>query len=255
MKNMNNVGIPLTPAVARRIIAKLFEQKPTWRRDALITEVKRVHSDSGGTAGSQEVSAVVTKALGQLREDGLIQNQAYGLWTLVSSNDVSAVKEPASLISAEVLSQEDSITIAEKEIGTGDESIYVYFNPNDRKLADLEGRKVWECKIGRTGSSEVLTRIRNQGTVTALSHPPVIGLIIRTHDSAALERALHSALRLIDAGVSDSPGAEWFITSPEHIAEWFAQFETGLAKLKPDSNESSRRTSAWNGLAMSGLLC
>ena len=96
---------------------------------------------------------------------------------------------------------------------------------------------MWECKIGRTASSDVLTRIRNQGTVTALSHPPVIGLIIRTPDSAALERALHSALRLIDAGVSDIPGTEWFITSPAHIEEWFAQFETSLAKLKPDSHD------------------
>jgi len=42
---------------------------------------------------------------------------------------------------------------------------------------------------------------------------------------------------LVDAGVPDSPGAEWFTTSPEHIAKWFAQFENVVAELGPNRAE------------------
>ena len=40
---------------------------------------------------------------------------------------------------------------------------------NDRRLAELEGRDVWECKIGRTSSRDAIQRILGQGIRTALS--------------------------------------------------------------------------------------
>lgn len=36
----------------------------------------------------------------------------------------------------------------EKEIGDGEDYVYVYYSPNDKKLATFEGRDRWECKIG-----------------------------------------------------------------------------------------------------------
>lgn len=231
MTDMNNVGIPLMPSVARHIIEELFKQQPTWKRDALIGEVKRIHAGRGGVPGNQDPSSVVAKALAYLQEDGKIRKQVYGVWT-AASNDAPMTTAELPSVNDALDSADESTSAAENTIGTGDESVYVYFNPNDRELALLKHSDVWECKIGRTGASEVRVRIRTQGTVTALSHPPIIGLIIRTHDSAALEKALHAALRLVDAVVSDSPGAEWFITSPDRIAKWFAQFEGVLGQLK-----------------------
>src|SRR5262245_7547980 len=124
---MSNVSIPLTPVVARHIIAELFRQQSTWKRDVLISEVKRVHAERGGVAGNQDVSAVVTKALGQLQEDGLIRNPAYGHWTLVSSSDPSPVSESTSFVAAAIPPPEENLLVAEKEIGSGEESVYVYF--------------------------------------------------------------------------------------------------------------------------------
>jgi hypothetical protein len=51
----------------------------------------------------------------------------------------------------------------DKKVGAGRECVYLYFNPNDRRLVELEGRDVWECKIGRTGSRDAIQRILGQG--------------------------------------------------------------------------------------------
>lgn len=124
--------------------------------------------------------------------------------------------------------------MVEKEVGDGDESVYVFFNPNDCKLAQLEGRTKWECKVGKTSASDSLARVFSLRT--ALSHQPVVGLVIKTHDSSAHEKALHSALRLIDAAVADSPGVEWFMTSPACVEKWHRFFEQSLAALSESPN-------------------
>jgi hypothetical protein len=66
-----------------------------------------------------------------------------------------------------------------------------------------------------------------------LSHLPTVGLLLRTDDSAALERALHSALRIVGAEVPDSPGDEWFITSPARIEAWYVAFQKSLEPIRP----------------------
>ena len=163
-------------------------------------------------------------------------NRGYGYWSRATSEATESVSDgPPN--AANLNPPEEETPAAEREIGDGNESVYVYFNPNDRELALLKGRTVWECKIGSTGITDVLPRIQGQGTKTALSHPPVIGLIIRTSDSAAMEKALHASLRLIDAQVPDSIGTEWFMTSPERIKKWFAAFQHALWSL----NDSDKR--------------
>src|SRR6266536_5214572 len=234
MINMESMGIPLMPSVARRIIEELFKRQRLWKRGDLINEVERIHAERGGIAGNQDRSAVVSKALGYLQEDGKVLKAGYGLWQGKSDDgaDVTADIEPPIVLSAST--QEGDMWVAEKEIGVGPESVYVYFNPNDRTLASHERRAVWECKIGRTSASEVRSRIQAQGTAAAISHEPVVGLIIRTHDCVALEKVLHSSLRLIDARVPDSVGVEWFMTSPQHIEKWFAAFQDVLSQLSAD---------------------
>jgi hypothetical protein len=113
----------------------------------------------------------------------------------------------------------------------------LYFNPNDRRLAELEGRDVWECKIGRTGSRDAIQRILGQGIRTALSRLPTVGLILRTEDSAVLESAMYSSLRLVSAEVTDSPGNEWFVTSPTRVEAWYASFQNALAAIETSSKK------------------
>lgn len=172
-----------------------------------------------------------------LRDDGSVMAPGHGWWrwTEASTGD----EQPNDLGEVEPMFNEDQendalepIVQSEREIGVGNECVYLYFNPNDRRLAELEGRAVWECKIGRTSSSDAISRIMTQGIKTSLSHFPIVGLVIRSNDAAALERALHSSLRLIEAEVADSPGIEWFITSPSRVEAWYERFLGALASLE-----------------------
>ena len=229
--------VPLTPNVARHLAEELFQRQPLWKRDALVAEVQRLHAERGGLPGKQDPFAVVKKALSTLQEDGLVMKHHYGHWRWRDGGSaISNAEIPdESDADLEESSDEDEPTTTEKILGAGPECIYLYFNPNDRKLAQLEGRKVWECKIGRTASMDSGYRILSQGAKTALSHPPIIGLVIRTTDSFALEKALHASLRLMDAQVADSPGVEWFMTSPALVEAWYASFRATLQVLDAGS--------------------
>ena len=151
---------------------------------------------------------------------------------LVGGPPIPEEKAAASAAVDEGIDDIEPAIRPEKEIGNGLECVYLYFNPNDRRLAELEGRDVWECKIGRTSSRDAMQRIWGQGIRTSLSHLPTVGLVFRTDDSSALENALHSSLRLVGAEVPDSPGNEWFITSPARVEAWYESFQSTLATLR-----------------------
>jgi len=234
---MKSSGVPLMPSGAREIIEKLFEKKALWKRGDLINEVKRIHAENGGVPGNQDPSMAVTKALGYLQEDKKVVDAGYGLWR---ANPVDETQASADMAANPVLQeveplQEEASPAAEKEIGIGAERVYVFFNPNDRKLASYEGRTTWECKVGRT-ISDVPFRVRAQAT--GISHEPVIGLTIRTDDCRALEKVLHGSLDLIDARVPDGVGKEWFVTSPERVEKFFTALQDVLSRLNQDAAQN-----------------
>jgi hypothetical protein len=178
-----------------------------------------------------------------LKEDGLVSAPGHGWWRWTGSSPGADPNLDEAAIDTTVPAADDfdefQPTIRpEKEIGSGTECVYLYFNPNDRRLAELEGRTVWECKIGHTTTTDAIYRILSQGVRTALSRLPTVGLVLRTDDSAALERILHSSLRLIEAEVPDSPGTEWFMTSPARVEAWYARFQNALAALGNSSADS-----------------
>lgn len=231
-------GIPLTGRPARRFVLQLFERQAQWNRRQLAAEVERMHKQRGGIAGAQPPVTVVKKVLSELREEGVVRNVGKGIWREVGQgaapdailgDEPSYPTELASGAGAEEEEDEEEVTVVEY-IGDGAESVYVYYNPNDRELATLKGMDCWECKIGRT-QREVASRVIGQGAKTALSHPPIIGLVIRTDDAALVESALHASLRLSDRQVLDSPGAEWYFTSPAKVKEWYQAFGEGVALL------------------------
>lgn len=225
-------GVPLTPLSARPIVRWLLEKRPHWRRKDLAVEVERIHREHGGAMGPQPAIPVIKKTLQQLADENLVESvpNAFGLWRRLGATAEDG--EPGALESTESASNDvdsDELKVLE-EIGDGAEAVYLYYNPNDAKLAVFENRDEWECKIGKTQGS-VITRVWEQGVKTALSHTPVVGLVIRTPDCTALERALHCSLRLLDKSIIDSPGTEWFLTSPARIKKWFEVFQNALKAL------------------------
>jgi len=226
-------GIPLMPSQARQIIMELLDQKSPWKRQDLAAQVEAIYLERGGVKGTQSTIGVVKKALQQLATDGLAANVAPGFWAKPTPREdsLSSAEDDLPESTVDGLVDESEDLAPERTIGEGPETVYLYFNPNDRRLSELEGRDTWECKIGRSASEIAADRILAQGAKTALSHLPIVGLVIQTQDSAALEKALHASLRLVEREVLDSPGAEWFLTSPSKVEAWFLTYEASLAHL------------------------
>jgi hypothetical protein len=226
-------NVPLMATVARQIIVDLFSKRDQWKRADLAEEVVRIHRERGGITGKQDPKHVTQNTLRALEEDGMVQNIAYGMWRWIGPHPQNQSPEPegGSVMQPEEEGPGEEI-VPERQLGEGPECVYVYFNPNDRKLAEHEGRDTWECKIGYSTKEEAQERILSQGCRTALSHVPILGLLIRTQDGDALEKILHASLRILARDVEDSPGTEWFMTSPAHIEAWFGGYQTALDRLK-----------------------
>lgn len=109
----------------------------------------------------------------------------------------------------------------EKEIGDGEDYVYVYYNENDKKLALLEKRDRWECKIGFS-SVDPVVRILGQGVQTCLAKDPIIGLLIKTNNGYYTESWIHKELYLHKLRRdSNICGDEWFLTNPNEVEDIF----------------------------------
>jgi DNA-binding phage protein len=119
----------------------------------------------------------------------------------------------------------------EKEIGDGEDYVYVFYNENDKRLARLENRDRWECKIGFS-SVDPIQRILDQDVQSAMAREPVIGLLIRTPNGYYTESRLHKELfQYKIKRTSKLVGDEWFLTNPTEIENVF------LNHISPTSNQ------------------
>ena len=105
----------------------------------------------------------------------------------------------------------------ERTIGFGKSSVYLYYYPQYQESAESKGEKVWACKIGRTMYSAADGRIRTQAT--GLPESPKIGLHIKTDKDVKIERIIHDILKVRGKHITDAPGTEWFVTSPNEVEE------------------------------------
>lgn len=234
-------GVPLTS----NVIAELIKEEriagripETFKKSNVLTTLERSHISRGGLAGALSHSSF-KKALAMLRKQGLLEMASPQFWrftddvvTAPTENDPlndTPFSEPTDQICP------DSRLFIEEEIGVGAEAIYVYYQPNDRRLALAESRDTWECKIGMTRGA-VDARIIGQHSLTAVHTFPVVGLIIRTPDASRLEKLLHALLRSANASCTSSLGTEWFMTSPTRIKRVLEAINSIVDMLMTDAN-------------------
>ena len=62
-----------------------------------------------------------------------------------------------------------------------------------------------------------------------------MGLVIRTDDGRALERALHTALDRAAARMNGAVGDEWFETTPQKIKEWYSGYVQTIGVLRREN--------------------
>ena len=205
---MNNqyeyVEKPLTPRIAQHLILELFAGQ-TVQKQEMMRIVEETHQKRGGLPSQAQRNNPVTLALYNMRQEGQATKLAENNNWLISSStqdDDSVDSEPDNLE-------------PEKIIGSGKQSVYLYYYPAYRRLAELQDEEVWACKIGKA-KNDPLIRISSQ-TRTALPEYPTVGLIIKTNEFALMETTIQNILKLQGKHIRNAPGTEWFLTSPSEV--------------------------------------
>ncbi len=206
--------LPLTPGVAEHLIIELFSGK-LESRQRIIDLVVETHQKRGGKNGAAvDVPRTIKRSLENLRERGRASNPGNGYWRVAG---VAAI--PAPDITNDDIPPVLPLPIAERSIGSGTGSVYVYFFPTYEANAKLIGSVRWLCKIGRSDRDPLLRVLSQAGT--ALPERPKIALLINSNDPSAMESAIHSTLKLRAQWSASSPGSEWFETNPDEVEEIF----------------------------------
>ncbi len=102
---------------------------------------------------------------------------------------------------------------SERTIGSGRNSVYLYYYQWDRDSAESEGQSVWECKIGKT-TRPLQKRLREQVTDPENFK---LGLHIQTDNSVEIEGRIHDELKKREKHLCESLRTEWFLTSPSEV--------------------------------------
>ena len=221
-------GAPLIPSIAEELILELFNGK-TVRRKVLVDTVVQTHCERGGLPPGSVDWQCIKASLRNLKKNGFAQNAHYAHWQIgemPKSPGESPQKTPERVNDKTDESpvtnpdNTDPITSVElsgvMRLGSGSGAVYVYYFPRDKKLAESEGKSVWQCKVGRT-EGDVGNRVKGQMTA-AIYEKPEIGLEIRTDNPRCLEKAIHAILELKGRKIdTDGGGNEWFFTSPNEV--------------------------------------
>ena len=193
----------LTPRIAQHLIIELFTGR-TVQKQEIMRIVDETHRERGGLSPRAKFKNPVTLALYNMTREGLVENPSQGYCLILSTTqeDDSMDPEPGNLE-------------PEKIIGSGKQSVYLYYYPAYQRLAELQGEERWGCKIGKA-KNDPLIRISSQ-TRTALPEYPTVGLIIKTDEFALMETTIQNILKLQGKHIQNAPGTEWFLTSPSEV--------------------------------------
>lgn len=241
--------LPLTPAVIEFLIRELFSGQLV-ERQTIVDEVLRSHLARGGKkADVQSVIGSFKRALKDLKRKGLAENPSLGHWRIRAGESAPTVGDHADTIQDfshdEILDYpipeefSESKPIIDLEIGSGAGAIYVYYLPTYRQQAEQREEDVWPCKIGRT-DRDPLERILAQAA-TALPERPHIALVLRTCLPLAWEAALHGVLTLRGLKIKDSPGSEWFLTSPDATLSLIEVFDPTVITSRESKGSQGTR--------------
>lgn len=197
-------GKRLKMSMARELIIEFFKGQ-TVHKQAIIRRVDEIHLEGGGKQ-SDNIVHPVTDALNNLKRKGLANNPnpGDGIWTIIGETP------------DERIDGEGDSTDEVRQIGAGNSSVYVYYYPNYKQCAELQGNDTWPCKIGCSEYQNPIHRILEQAG-TGIPEKPKIALVVQTNRPIDLENAIHT---LLDRDrMSNAPGTEWFMTNPSKVED------------------------------------
>lgn len=204
-------GVPFCNDSAVITLRKMFNERPHWKRSDLVKALPGEHAKAGGVLGRGKPEGVAKHAIKRMCKRGEIEKVAFATYRKSESHRTdSECGEPKHGGELKPI----------KVIGEGTESVYVYYAPYMKELAELKGQQTWLCKIGRT-SGLATDRIYAQGVRTSMMAEPVVGLVIKTNHSVLIEKTLHCVLTYFKCWSTGCPGDEWFITNPSIVEQCY----------------------------------
>ncbi len=229
------IGKPIVPKIVASLALKLFNGEQVASR-RIAENTRAVHLERGGLPGNAEnMHDVVKKAMRHMKKNGLATFISKGIWQIGVSNP-DDLDDENDTDDGDDADDEDTITeeIASpglwpspRIVGTGAEAIYIYYFPEYKKQAIARNERSWRCKIGRS-TRDAMDRIRQQVTTSMPEFPETT--VFLTEKSGDLEKALHAVLTLRGQKALDTPGNEWFVTSPEEVLELIHVINPAMAR-------------------------
>ena len=197
-------GVELTPQLIRGYLLKVMELGKPYTTAELWPMVDEQHSSLGGKlAAVRDPQGRISKCLSELKREGLVDDPVRGQWQRHPGAGLPVEKELEDKAEAEV------------EIGDGAETVYGWYLPAYRKLANFERGRHFPVKVGRTARAAAADRIEDHmGTVPEIYK---LGFKFRTDRSSVWEQFLHAHLKLHGRHIADAVGMEWFSTSPQEL--------------------------------------
>lgn len=133
-----------------------------------------------------------------------------GYWKLLSSSDKINSFPELDHPDIEEIDTCTEIIKANNISGEGSGCIYVYYFP-----AYFKDNDSFPIKIGMS-SGDYRSRILSQ-IGTSSPEYPVVYRVLLTDTPTLIESYIHSALKVQDKWIVNSPGNEWFMTTPKEI--------------------------------------
>ena len=117
-----------------------------------------------------------------------------------------------------VISKKSDTLEVEEVVGEGQQRVYCHYLPAYKRHAEKDGDYSYAIKIGFNKDLNPDARILGQAT-TALAETPVITLLIKTNNGAALEKVIHAAFDFKGQKIHEARGGEWYSTNVDKIKE------------------------------------
>jgi len=205
-------GVELVPEIFCELMMQLYVGE-IFSRQECVDKIVNYHKAHGGLCNRKSYIDTFKRSTLLLRRKGYdVSNVSYGMWKIGKSDAFISYR---SLLRSNSMSENDFEDEKCTEIGSGNETIYVYYYVTYRKYALLQGKSEWCCKIGMT-TKNIWDRIYSQ-SATCFPEEPYVALIIRCNDARKLEQTIHNILKMKNKQIETAPGKEWFITSPSEV--------------------------------------
>ncbi len=199
-------GAKLTADLIRSYVSSILDDGKEWLVDDLLNAVNDRHEDQGGQPSNvSRPRDQLRKAIKPLVDKGQLVLVAEDIYK-------RAVGAPEPVAEAEAESA--AVAGAEIKIGDGQETIYGWYFPAYRKLAEMKGENRFPIKVGKTVRNAE-NRLRESGGMAP--EMPVLGFVLKVDDASMWESLMHNHLKMRGRHISTASGAEWFNTYPDEL--------------------------------------